>query len=279
MSRPIVADPGWRLSDQDGYLVAIAGADEVWVVDDVPGSVAAELAGCWSDQPPTPEQLSAQALLAVDQLRPLGVFGAAGSPTGRIGIGLRWADEPLPELTGALADLCAEHGWPMPVELADDRGGGAGDHDGTGCDIEIVVRTSATMIDTAARAAVGLAADRLQLLCDLASARTIALGPLVVPGHTACIGCLAGRVSQRWGDPQPPARPGATGPVGVRVAAGLIMQQLTDAVSGRCRLIDATVALDLESLRSQRSPCLRSAACPHCAPIVTDGRVALPWAP
>ena len=107
----------------------------------------------------------------------------------------------------------------------------------------------------------------------------LALGPFVVGGHTACIGCLAGRVSQRWGDPLPPEQPRAAGPIGARIAAGMIMQQLVLATAGRLPLINATVAVDLDSLESTRSPCLRSASCPHCAPIVTDGRITLPWAP
>ncbi len=50
--RRVIGDPGWRLFEQDGLLVASAGTDEVWLVDDVPGTVLDELAPCWSEAPP-----------------------------------------------------------------------------------------------------------------------------------------------------------------------------------------------------------------------------------
>ena len=42
--------------------------------------------------------------------------------------------------------------------------------------------------------------------------------------------------------------------------------------------LDALQSLDLASLETTRSTCLRSASCPSCGSLVTDGRLELPWA-
>jgi bacteriocin biosynthesis cyclodehydratase domain-containing protein len=265
-SVPVVGAPGWRLAEQDGYLVAVAGADEIWVIDDVPGTIVEELAACWTGRPPSPDQLSAPARHAVEQLRTIGVFGAVNTIPVRPRLAIRWAGSPLPTMINTITSLCRELDWPEPITESDPA------------DLVIMIRTSATLAETAELSGRLTASGRIQLLCDLASARTIALGPLVVPGHTACIGCLTGRVASRWGDPQPPDRPRATEPAAAGTAAGLLMHHIRRATEGSFDLVDATVALDLDSLVSRRSPCLRSAQCAHCSHRVDDGRVELPWA-
>ena len=264
-AEPVIGAAGWRLAEQNGYLVAIAGADEVWVVDDVPGEIATELAACWSDRPPTADRLSAPARLAVEQLRAVGVFGSASRIGTRPRLAVLWAGAEAPELFDRLRALCHSLDWPEPSTDPDQA------------EVQLIVRTSATLEQTAALAATSMRGATPQFLCDLGSARTVALGPFVVPGHTACIGCLSARIAQRWGDPAPPTRPGAAGPGGSGVAAALLCHQIELAISGRFTLVDRTISIDLDSLESQSSPCLRSAYCQVCADLVSDGRVALPW--
>lgn len=262
---PVVGASGWRLAEQDGYLVAVAGGDEIWVVDDVPGTVLEELTACWSERPPTPDQLSTAARYAVDQLRAVGVFTTPTALGTRPRLALTWAGAPAPTMIDTVRRLCHDLDWPEPGETAQPA------------DLVIMVRTSATLADTARRAAPLLEAGKPHLLVELSSARTIALGPFVVPGHTACIGCLTGRVASRWGDPRPPERPRVAEPTGATTAAGLLMHQIRRATEGSFELVDATVAIDLDTLESRRSPCLRSAQCAYCADRSSDGRVDLPW--
>ncbi|UFU07070.1 TOMM precursor leader peptide-binding protein [Ruania halotolerans] len=272
-ARTIVGAPGWRVSDEGGYLVATAGPDEIWVVDDVPGTIAAELAGCWSPEPPTPADLSPAALLAVEQLRAIGVFGTPVmlSP---LALALRFAGTDSPDFRAAFAALCRMHGWRLFDHVDQPDGGRPSSVDV----VTIVVRTTATLAATAQLTGELVRAGDLHLLCDLSSAHTLALGPFVAPGHSACVGCLAGRVQSRWGDPAPPSTPGAASGAGAQAAAGLLAHQLRLAVEGRFPLVDACVSIDLDSLESGRSPCLRSAQCSLCGGIVTDGRLSLPWA-
>ncbi|WP_195909037.1 TOMM precursor leader peptide-binding protein [Microlunatus sp. Gsoil 973] len=255
---------------QNGYLIATAGADETWVVDDVAGRVVAELAACWSDRPPTFDQLSRAAALAVEQLRPVGVFGPPNTLPATPQIAIRFCGDPVPVFTETLTALNHDQGWPEP--LTDDIGT---------ADLEVVVRSSGTLVEAAELGGPLLHENRIHLLCDLAAASTIAVGPLVVPGHTACLGCLTGRIANRWGDPPTPDRPGATGRTGATTAAGIVARQLQLAVEeSRFPLIDATVAVDLDTLQANHSPCLTLPRCPYCAELrnmSSDGRVVLPW--
>lgn len=269
--RPVVGDPRWRLVTQNGYLIATAGSDETWVVDDVSGDVITELAGCWSERPPTRDQLSRPALLAIEQLRAVGVFGPVNTIPAQPQVAVAWSGDPVPVFTSTLAALCRDHGWPDPMINS------------AAADLTVVVRSNAALAETAGVGAELVRQGRVHLLCDLAAARTIALGPFVVPGHTACLGCLAGRIGHRWGDPTPPLRPGATTRDSATTAAGLVAHQLRIAVEqGRFPLVDATISLDLDTLTGDQSPCLTLPQCPSCAQLRNrpdDGRVVLPWAP
>lgn len=256
----VVGDPRWRLFEQDGTLLATAGTDEVWLVDDVPGSIAHELSACWSDHPPLPSELSPGALLALAQLRSLGAVRPEFDPGPEPSVGLVFVGAPVAGLAGSLG------AWRpvVPPETAD---------------VVLLVRTSARWDDVVATAADLVARNVVHLFVDLAAAHTVSLGPLAVPGHSACVGCLASRVGWRWGDPPVPPEPGATDASAVSVVAGLVHRQLDVLASGRLELVDRTVSIDLATLVSTSSPCLRTARCTLCADVVTDGRLDLPWLP
>lgn len=267
-----MGDPRWRLFTQNGYLIATAGSDEMWVVDDVTGEVVSELTACWTERPPRLDQLSDAAVLAVEQLRAVGVFGPQHTVPAHPKIAVINNGEPVPVFTDTLSRLCRDQGWP---ELLINQTADA--------DLTVVVRSTGSLTETAAIGSRLLRADRIHLLCDLAAARTVALGPFVVPGHSACLGCLAGRLGNRWGDPPTPRRPGATGAIGATTAAGLVAHHLRLATDEeRFPLVDATISVDLDSLRGEQSPCLTLPQCPNCADLrggTGRGRVALPWAP
>lgn len=255
---PIVGDPAWRVLEQDGLLLATAGTDEVWLVDDVPGAVASELAECWSDSPPLASSLSPRALLAVAQLRSLGALRPDVSLPPNPSVGVMVVGTPVPGLEASLEAL-----RPI-VEIAQ-------------ADVVILIRASASWDQLIGVAADLTARNVVHLFVDLAAHHTVSIGPLVMPGHSACVGCLASRVAWRWGDPQPPTLPGAADSSAGAVVAGLVHRQLELFATGRYELVDRTVSIDLATLVSTSSPCLRTARCRLCADVHTDGRLNLPW--
>lgn len=254
----MVGDPGWRVFQQEDLLLVTAGTDEVWLIDDVPGHVADELAACWSDRPPLPSSLSPVALLAVAQLRSLGAVRAAVDLAGGFTIGVTTVGSPTAGLAEALGGL---------RELVDPAM----------ADVVVIVRTAASLQEFGAASAELVRRGVVHLAVDLVADHTVSLGPLVIPGHTGCIGCLAARVGWRWGDLVPPVQPGAADASGALLVAGLIERQLRLLGAGRFELADRTVSIDLVTLVSSSSPCLRTARCPVCADTLSDGRLALPW--
>ena len=247
----LVGDPAWRVEADGGHLVVTAGADAVWVVEDVPPSVADVVARYWSAAPPDMADLPAPARPVVERLAGLGALRPAALRVASPGVRLVVVGDPLP----AFAD-----------ELGTDDDGG----------LVVVLRTNAplaALIDTAASLhRTGTA----HVLCDVAFHHTIVLGPHVVPGDTACMACLAGRVGVRWGDPPPPVAPMAMSDAAL--AARLICRWVANVTAGSAALVNATVAFDLASLSTRRAPLWRSPLCPVCEPWPGDGSVALPWA-
>ena len=144
-------------------------------------------------------------------------------------------------------------------------------------DLAVVARASSTMGELIrsldyARVTVP------HLLVDLAYHHTISIGPLVFPGETACLACLEGRLSTRWGDePPPPLTTMADDEAGL--AGELASTELAKIAGGDTSLCNATVAWDLRSRSTTTSQLLKVALCPVCtrsAP-ARDGSISLPW--
>jgi hypothetical protein len=141
----------------------------------------------------------------------------------------------------------------------------------TDADLVLVVRTTSTWQDVIAAAA---RFDRPHLLLDLAYHHCVSIGPLVVPGASACLGCLALRVTRRWCDRPPPdvLRVLADPALPAAIAAHFIRRIGT----GSLTLLERVVTCDLDDLTTTTEHVLPSAGCLIC-PQETVGRVDLPW--
>jgi len=245
----LVGDPAWRVVPDQGHLVVTAGADAVWLVEDVPESVAEVVARYWSATPPA--EVPTEARPVVEHLAGLGALRPAGLSQAPTSVGLLVVGSPL-------------------ARFADELGATDGP-----ADLTVVLRTNAPL-----RALIDVAADMHRtgsphLLCDVAFHHSVVLGPHVVPGDTACLGCLAGRVGTRWGDPDPPDSPRAS--ADAALAAQLVRRWLANLGEGGAGLVNATVTFDLVSFATRREALWRSSVCAVCADWPDDGRLSLPW--
>lgn len=252
-------DPAWTVVADGGHLIVTAGADAVWLVEDVPAAVVAVAARYWTPDPPTDAELTDEARPVVAHLAALGALRPRLPSVEAEPVGLLVVGDPVPDFGNALGRRLA---W------ADGSAGPGG--------LTVVVRTNAAL-----RALMPVAADLAgqyapHVLCDLAYHHTIGLGPHVSPGDTACLACLAGRVGSRWGDPDPPVRP-AVAAQDTELAALVLARWVLGRDDPAGSLANATVSIDLVSLASHREPLWRSPGCPICADRPGNGRVALPW--
>lgn len=116
------------------------------------------------------------------------------------------------------------------------------------------------------------------LFVDMAFHHTLSLGPLVFPGETACIACLQGRVSTRWGDELPPASPKVENEY-LGVVSELISIELSRISHDDTSLTNKTVSWNFQDRITKANQLLKVPLCPVCTrnKIDLSGALALPW--
>ncbi len=253
--------PQWTLLLEEDQLVASAGADELYLVDEASPVEARALHGAWrSGQPGTFDALGAAFAPLLGKLEKLGALQRTRRPPGAT---LRFALR-APVAIGVALDALLE----TDLQHTDERD----------AELLVWVRASGTLMETLEP----YATVRLpHLFVDLAYHHTISLGPLVWPGETACLGCLAGRIRHTWGDPEPPPAPEAS--THVALAAALVREQLAEYRRlGSCpQLVERTVSFNVSTLATRTERVHRLPWCPWCFPGETPygaGSFALPWA-
>ncbi|MBW3643870.1 MAG: TOMM precursor leader peptide-binding protein [Actinobacteria bacterium] len=243
MGRPYVVDPAWSFTrDGDTFMVR-GGADQLFALEDVPDDLAGALLAPPVLRPPAP----AAGAGIFDQLVMLGALRPEIVAPGRLlATSLVWSGDPVDGVAEGVAAQLAS------AELVDGSGS-----------LVVYVRTTATLGETA-----GLAADGppvAHLLVDAAYHHTLSLGPLVVPGDTACLSCLVMRVWPSWGDERPPPRPAATQRPGL--LAAVIAGEIEKVAVGDTGLVNRTVAIDLSTWRTTEGTLLKAPWCPVCCPV------------
>ena len=158
-----------------------------------------------------------------------------------------------------------------PTVVADDHAtaGALGDllTEGGAAGMSVLVRTGARWP--------AVPPGRLHVGVDLSLHHTVVLGPLVIPGASACLACLDARVARRWSSPTVPAEPAIRRRL--PVVAALLDVQLALVAAGTSPLVNATIAWNLETGTTDRQSLYKLAGCPHCDTGPGDRRVALPW--
>lgn len=108
---------------------------------------------------------------------------------------------------------------------------------------------------------------------DMAYHHTVSLGPLVYPGQTACIGCLYGRLRERWGDEKPPEKPNTT--MYKEMIRTWLERELERIADGDVSLVGKTISWNMDQRAMQQDVLLRSTACPQCGDHRRDGKIVL----
>ena len=258
------ANPHWCLEMHGERLIASAGADEIYVVDEAPTPVVQQILEACGDGLAAELQDDLQCGAAVRQLRRLGALipSEAALATSAKRTSVTWLGEPLPALTIALQ----AQGWQI-MDSSDDA------------PLVMLVRTNASWAEALAAYQTSTP-KQVHVLIDMAYHHTVCIGPMVVPGQTACIACLGHRLMHRWGDLHPPAEP-----AGLQRATG-VAALLADATQLSSRLVERSISLDISQLKLQSSVVFPTPGCPVCeatgAQFMGDaklsaGKLQLPW--
>jgi bacteriocin biosynthesis cyclodehydratase domain-containing protein len=144
-------------------------------------------------------------------------------------------------------------------------------------DLALIIRTNSTYSD--------LLKDvdyqsiiKPHLLVDIAFHHTLSIGPLVFPAETACIACLQGRITTRWGDNTPPPKP-LVATKYERVIPELIATELARIAKDDTSLTNKTVSWNFQERAIKKDQLLKVPICPVCTQNKIDqrGALALPW--
>lgn len=247
---------------EDGLLVLSAGADELYLIEDATAETAGELTAAWQEGRIDAGSLSAATRALFDQLLAAGVVGTE-SPAEPLRVALRYVGDRRRELERAIAAELERHGVTVVATL--EQSG-----------LAVFVRTNGQLMDLYDRTPEWR--TRQHLLVDAAYDHTISIGPLVFPGDTACLGCLAGRIGHYWGDGPPPATPAVQRHA--TLIASLLALELEKIATGDIGLINATVAWDLRGRQIRRNSVYKLPWCPFCGdpePAEQLGSIDLPW--
>jgi hypothetical protein len=250
----------WSLRSDGELLILSAGADEIYAIEDCTADAAAELTAAWEREAIDSASLSADAGRLVGRLVAAGIVEPE-LPAGRAWrVALRYVgDRPRPLERAFLAALESS----LALEPSE-----------PGCgDLAVVVRTNGRLTDLYD----GTPEPGPHLLLDVAFDHTVSLGPLVFPGDTACLGCLAGRIGRYWGDAPPPAAP--TVQRHATLVASLLALALEKVAAGDTGLVNETVSWDLRRWEIARNAVYKLPWCPFCGEERESlGSIDLPWA-
>ena len=259
-------NPAWALFSQTHaqreLLLVSGGADELYVVDEADTPMVVErILGHWRNDTLAVLQDDAECGPAVRQLIRLGVLAPLQAVRKMQRYALDWLGEPVPGLADAF-DRHASADLQRVDAVAD-------------AELLVLVRHGLGWEQALARYRARMPAQP-HLLVDLSYHHTLALGPYVVPGQSACVYCLGNRVLRRWGDAAVPAMP-AVAAQPARIAA--LVAPLLDQPHLLLGYLERSVWLDLHRLHGERDRVLRLPWCPACqrGEAVLPAPLSLPW--
>lgn len=232
------ASPEWAVTFDDGALILSGGADELFAIHAVDPATAAEIAGLWSNGP---QPSTRRAVEIAGQLADLGILRRTLAAT----VPPRLAVIGSGDLSMAIRTALAER---LSARIT-----------GDGADLLVFVRSGGRLVDLYSD---GVLPVTPHLLIDAAYHHTFSIGPLVVPGDTACLACLAGRIGYRWGDPPAPERPAVQR--NLALLAEIAALEVGKVAAGDLGLAGQTVAYDFERRRVITGSVYKLPWCPVC---------------
>lgn len=244
-------DPAWVTYVHNGYLFVSAGADRVYLIDELNSEQVSRFyigyqQNAWHSLTQEPACHA-----VIEKLVTLGALYYARPVRQALRVAVQWAGEPSQIFIEWFDLLCKRR---ADIEIVASTL--------LDVDLVLVIRTN----DTLQNASAGTSNEvRPHLLIDLAYHSTLVVGPFVVPGQTACLGCITGRLIHLWGDMQPPEQPAMNTHIELAVAVIMEHIEIFRTRGTMNALVGNTWALDITTWESRFHPVFRLPWCPICA--------------
>lgn len=268
----VVLDPSWRLEAHESAVFVLGGADSTFVLPVDSSEIAQRICSALEGpvrvgDPAGPEDELFDELLTAGVLRRVARTPLAASDARTVNVEAfgPYDSTVAEELRRAIAGVLngAVAAWPAGDEMT------------------VVVRTGGSLLELCEKLSAQSRA-RPHLFVDLAQHHTVSIGPLVVPGDTACLACFAGRVAISWGDATAPVHPGIVRRHLV-AATALAASEVRSIADGDLTLAGASFWFDFEERSSGTERVFKLPWCPYCgdasgAPSRHRGQSARVWA-
>lgn len=244
-----ILSPEWRIAQQDRFLIVSGGADALYKIE---------------------LENDAQSFFATMRHKSPFTQSMLKQPDNRIFEELVTAEVIVPVLQKhdplKVSIIGDTHKLPLTVN-----------EDVRTADLLLIVRVNSTyakLLENIGYQSI----KKPHLFVDMAFHHTLSLGPLVFPGETACIACLQGRITTRWGDENPPLSPRVMNSY-LDMASGLIAVELDRIAQDDTSLTNKTVCWNIQDRVTKINQLLKVPLCPICThnKIDDSGALALPW--
>lgn len=236
---------------QSEQLFISAGADRVYLIDELNATQVGPFYRGYQQNAWHSLMKEPACHAVIEKLITLGALYYSRPVHETLRVAVQWAGKPSQTFIEWLDLLCKRR---TDIEVV---GSTALD-----VDLVLVIRTNDTLQNASAKTSHEV---RPHLLIDLAYHSTLVVGPFVVPGHTACLGCIAGRLTHLWGDMQPPEQPTMNTHIELTVAVIMEHIEIFHTRGTINALVGNTWALDITTWESRFHPVFRLPWCPICA--------------
>jgi len=261
-------NPHWILFTDEGRLFVSRGADSLFLVDESSQETTAAFDVAYKAE--NYNELcfdNKEIALVFQKLLSAGVIYKdvlpEPKPEGVLHVAIRWYGDVNEYLLELLKLFAARNN----IDFTDERT----------ADIVLMMRCAGGMLQILEEYQ---SINKPHLLIDMAYEHMISVGPLVIPGETACINCFVGRIVRSWGSHGTPRSPYA----GHRaeLIAGIIIENLkTFLLFGNCpELVNQAWVMDLRKFTTRVDRVHRLPWCENCFPDGLErksGSFELPW--
>jgi hypothetical protein len=245
-----------RWDDQQQLLMAEAGDDERFGISDLDAQEAAPLIEAWLAN--SFEALGTAPAATQTALEKLCILGAvtSGAPAGV---------QPLRVLVLAVGTSATPAANALQSIARDQLYLASGEHPGieweAHFDFVVVIRAGSSYADLLA--STQPLAKIPHLLIDASFHHTLSIGPVVVPGMSACLQCLTTRLANRWGETLPPSLPKAS--ENPELLAALALDEILKWHAGSSMLVGKVRQIDTHTWHTATDTLLKTTPCQRCS--------------
>jgi hypothetical protein len=239
-----------RWDDQQHLLMAEAGDDERFGLSELDALEAAPLLSAWgADSFAALADAPLATQTALEKLRLLGAVTSGPTPTTtKLRVWAIPVGQAAKPAVNALTALHRDH-----LEFLEPDGS-------TNVAFAVVLRCGGSYAHLLT--ATNTLAHIPHLFVDASFHHTVSIGPVVVPGVSACLGCLTARLRARWAETTPPPIPMVS--EHPELLAALSLDEILKWQQGKSLLVGKVRQIDTHTWHTATDTLLKTTPCQRC---------------